>query len=181
MYQTIYSVGKVFQFSHLWLHLQKLVTMFSADEEKNLRLGFWKKLDYLSRRLPNQQGRVKKWKGARTGVNGLDLRFDVSRGKVYVAIEINKKSSERRIYLFEKLNACRSIIEEAYGAPLIWDSAFIKDNDIPVCRIYEVIDGDILDEEKWDAMHEFMLDRMVKLELAYGEVQDFMHHEAFVG
>lgn len=155
--------------------------MFSKEEEKEIRLGFWKKLDYLSRRLPGQQGRVKRWKADRTGVNGIDLRFDVGREKVYVAIEINKKSEERRIYLYEKLNACRSIVDAAYGEGLTWDPLFTKENDILVCRVYECIDGDILNETKWPEMHEFMLDRMIRLEKAYSEVQDFMHHEDFVG
>ncbi len=155
--------------------------MFSKEEEKEVRLGFWKKLEYVSRRLPNQKGRVKRWMADRTGVRGIDLRFDVNRKKVYVAIEINKKSDERRIYLYEKLNACRSILETAYGAPLIWDPLFTKDNGLLVCRIYEAIDGDILNETKWDEMHDFMLDRMVRLENAYLEVKDFMQHEEFVG
>lgn len=155
--------------------------MFSKEEEKELRVGFWKKLEYMSRRLPGQKGRVKRWMADRTGVNGIDLRFDVSRNMVYVAIEINKRNEERRIYLYEKLNACRSIVDEAYGEGLTWDPLFIKENDIMVCRVYEAIEGDILDETKWATMHEFMLDRMVRLEKAYAEVKDFMHHEDFVG
>lgn len=155
--------------------------MYSKDEEKALRVAFWKKLEALSRKLPGQNGHIRRWIGDRTGVSGLDLRFDVNREKVYVAIEINKRNEERRIYLYEKIQATKSIIEEAYGAPLIWNPLFTKENDILVCRIYEAIDGDLLDESKWPTMHEFMLDRMVRLERAYLEVKDFMKHEDFVG
>lgn len=49
---------------------------------------------------------------------------------MYVAIEINKRSEERRIYLYEKIQATKSIIEEAYGASLVWNPLFVKENDI---------------------------------------------------
>ena len=88
--------------------------MFSKDEAKELRLLFWHKLESKTRRLPGQKGKVIRWIGEKTGVKGLDLRFDVDRTHACVAIEVNANDEERRIELFQKLEACKSIIEEIF-------------------------------------------------------------------
>ncbi|MCW3805862.1 DUF4268 domain-containing protein [Plebeiibacterium marinum] len=151
--------------------------MYSKEEKKELILEFWRKLGNKTRRLPGQRGRVKVWIGEKTGVKGVDLRFDVSRKKIIVALEINIKHESRRLQIYEKLEATKKIFENEFGEELIWDFACEKDLGEEVCRVYKEMDGDYLVPEQWPAIFNFMIDKMVRMERAFLEVQDFLKYD----
>ncbi|WP_026474146.1 DUF4268 domain-containing protein [Alkaliflexus imshenetskii] len=151
--------------------------MYDKDEIKNLRVEFWQKLNNRTRRLPGQKGRKKFWIYDSTGIKGLDLRFDVDRQKAQVALEINHRSEERRLQLFEKLQAAKSIFEAEFGEPLIWDFAFEKPTGEQVCRVYTEMEADIHDQEKWSDLMYFLIDRMIRLEKAFLEVKEYMQSD----
>ena len=148
--------------------------MYSKEDAKALRIEFWEKLNSRTRRLPGQKGRKKLWIFENTGIKGLDLRFDVGREKVQVALEINHNCEERRIELFEKLFACKSIFEDEFGEPLTWDYLYEKDTGEQVCRVYVESTGDIHNKELWSEMIYFLIDNMMKLEKAFLAVKDYM-------
>jgi len=148
--------------------------MFTKEEEKNIRLEFWQKLNNKTRRLPGQKGRKRFWIYDNTGIKGLDLRFDVDRNKACVALEINHSSEERRLMLYEKLQATKSLFETEFGGPLIWDFAYEKPTGEMVCRVYTQRPGDILNKSEWPKMTYFLIDNMIRLEKAFLEVKDYM-------
>ncbi|MFO8000900.1 MAG: DUF4268 domain-containing protein [Marinilabilia sp.] len=150
--------------------------MFSKEEAKQLRLEFWQKLSNRTRRLPGQKGRKRLWIADNTGIKGLDLRFDVGREKIIVALEINIKDEEKRLALYEKLEAAKDLFEEHFGEPLIWDYAYVKDNGREVCRVYVEQPGDMYKKESWSEIFTFMIDRMMRLEKAFLEVKDYLKY-----
>ena len=151
--------------------------MFTKEEEKAIRLDFWQKLSNKTRRLPGQKGRKRFWIFDRTGVKGLDLRFDVDREKARVVLEINHKTEERRLQLFEKLYAAKELFEKEFEGPLTWDFAYEKPTGELVCRVYVEQPGDLLDEEQWPAMSFFLIDRMIRLEKAFLEVKEYLQSD----
>ena len=151
--------------------------MYSKEQAKELRLEFWKKLENRTRKLPGQRGRVKKWILDNTGIKGLDLRFDVDRERAVVALEINHKDEDRRIKLFEKLQACKSIFETEYGDALNWEWYFEKESGQNVCRVFKSTPGDIYREETWHDVINFLIEGMIKMEKAFLEVRDFLKHD----
>lgn len=102
------------------------------------------------------------------------MRFDVDREKARVALEINSNNEDRRLTLYEKLEAAKSVFEAAFGEPLIWDFAYEKPTGESVCRVYVEQPGDILNETLWPDMLFFLIDRMIKMETAFLEVKDYM-------
>lgn len=150
--------------------------MFSKEEAKALRLEFWQKLGNRTRRLPGQKGRKRLWIADNTGIKGLDLRFDVGREKIIVALEINIKNEEKRLALYEKLEAAKSLFEAQFGEPMIWDFAYVRDNGREVCRVYVEQPGDMYIKETWPEIHKFMIDRMIRLEKAFLEVKDYLKY-----
>lgn len=150
--------------------------MFSKEEAKELRLEFWQKLSNRTRRLPGQKGRKRLWIGDNTGIKGLDLRFDVGREKIIVALEINKKKEEDRLALYEKLEAAKGLFEREFEGPLVWDFAYTKDNGRDVCRVYVEQPGDMYVRETWPEIFTFMIDRMIRLEKAFLEVKDYLKY-----
>ena len=150
--------------------------MFSKEEAKELRLEFWRKLENRTRRLPGQKGRKKKWIADRTEIKGLDLRFDVDREKAVVALEINHRQEDKRLELYERLEACKTIFEDTFGKPLIWDYLYEKPTGKQVCRVYVKMDADMYRKEEWPQISYFLIDNMMKMEKAFLEVKDFLKY-----
>ncbi len=150
--------------------------MYNKEEAKQLRLEFWQKLSNRTRRLPGQKGRKRLWILDNTGIKGLDLRFDVGREKIIVALEINVKKEENRLALYEKLEAAKGLFEKEFGEPLIWDFAYTKDNGREVCRVYVEQPGDMYVQESWPEIFTFMIDRMMRMEKAFLEVKDYLKY-----
>ncbi|MBR8535004.1 DUF4268 domain-containing protein [Carboxylicivirga sediminis] len=152
--------------------------MFSKEEAKQIRQLFWHKLENRTRRIPGQKGKKIKWLFDDTGIKGVDLRFDINRERAIVALEINHRSEERRLKLYEKLEACKSIFESTYGGTLEWDYLYTKDEGRDVCRVYEELaPADLYQQEQWPDVMKFMIDRMIRLEKAFLEVKDFLLHD----
>lgn len=152
--------------------------MFSKDEAKEIRQQFWQRLENRTKRLPGQRGKKIKWIFDETNIKGLDLRFDVDRQRVIVALEINHRNEDKRLRLYEKLESCRTLFEAAYGGSLTWDYLYTKhDGSKDVCRVYEEMAGDMYIEDQWPDIMKFMIDRMIRLEKAFLEVKDFLMHD----
>ncbi len=148
--------------------------MYSKEEVKALKEEFWGKLENRTRRLPGQKGRKRFWIFDKTGIKGLDLRFDVGREKIIVALEINHPNEERRLGLFERLEAAKGLFEDKFGEPMKWDFFYTKENGLEVCRVFVEEPGDIHDRESWPRIFTFMIDRMMRLEAAFLEVKDYL-------
>lgn len=150
--------------------------MFSKEEAKELRLEFWHKLENRTRRLPGQRGKKRKWIGDKTEIKGLDLRFDIDRKKAIVALEINHRSEEKRLEMYERLEAAKTIFEEAFGKPLIWDYLYEKPGGKHVCRVYVEMKADMYIKEQWPDISYFLIDNMMRMEKAFLEVKDFLKY-----
>ncbi len=150
--------------------------MFSKDEAQELRHAFWHKLESKTRRLPGQNGRPIKWIGDKTGIRGLDLRFDVDRTKAMVALEINPKGDGKLEELWTKMESCRTLFEQTYGAQLTWEHDYVKEAGDTAARIYVSMPGDIYNKELWPEMIHFLIDNMIRMEKAFRVVQDYLIH-----
>ncbi|MBN2167388.1 MAG: DUF4268 domain-containing protein [Marinilabiliaceae bacterium] len=151
--------------------------MYSKEEIKDLKIEFWKKLENRTRRLPEQKGQVKKWIFDQTEIKGVDLRFDVNRNYAMVALEINHKDEDRRLKLFAKLDACKTLFETTFGDSLKWQLSFDKENGKNVCRVYKLIEADFHNREKWKEIIPFLIYNMLNMEKAFEEVKDFLKYD----
>lgn len=152
--------------------------MYTKEEAKQLRLDFWegfgtysKSLDYL---IPNR-GR---WILYYTGTKHLELKFDVERHIIRVALELNHRDENRRFDLYTQLEKYKVIIEDTFGEGLIWDYVYTTASGNEVCRIY--VEGEGFDfhcRDDWSRMYEFMAENMSKLEMAFLEVKDLIKVE----
>lgn len=150
--------------------------MYTKEEAQAIRHEFWHKLESKSRRAPGQNGKPIHWMMDKTGIRGLDLRFDLSGGRVMVGIEINTHSEEKDKKLWEKLVGCKILIEKNFEEPLTWDPEFVREAGNTVHRAYVSTEGDIYNKDKWPEMLRFMIDNMMRMEKAYRSIQDYMMH-----
>jgi len=139
--------------------------MYSKEEKRLLVQEFWLMFDKYSNSIPSLKHKRKKWSLHRTGVNGVDLRFEPGRKSVQVMIEITHKSEARRLDMFERIESYKVIIESGLEGELIWDFNYTRDNGQEVCRIYtEKKDLDIHRKEHWPEMFTFMAEKMEPLQ-----------------
>jgi len=117
------------------------------------------------------------WVLTRTGVKALNLRFHVDREVAQVGIDLETRNMDKKIELFEKLESVKKLLEEAINESMIWELEYIRENGKSVSRIYIQMDGiDIYNKDTWQAAHQFMFDRMSKLEAFYLEYKDFFKY-----
>ncbi len=103
------------------------------------------------------------WIGAGSGVGGITFNFVVGRKKARVEVYIDRGDISENKEIFDRLVAVKEKIEKDFGEPLIWERLDLK----RACRIKAERPGDVNDREQWDAMIDYMLDAMRRLEKAF--------------
>jgi hypothetical protein len=151
--------------------------MYTREEAKLIRQEFWDTFSSRSvrKRLANKL--PGKWMLDHTGIRALNLRFHVNREVAQVGIDLETRNMDKRLELYDKLEAVKQPLEQAMEEPMKWELEYIRENGKSVSRIYTEIDGiDIYDRSTWKRAQEFMTDRMLKLELFYREYQDYFKY-----
>jgi len=151
--------------------------MYSKEEAKLLREEFWERFKILSNRRRTRKKLPGNWLLTNTGVKALNLRFHVDREVAQVGIDLETRNMDKRLELFEKLESVKKILEETMQEPMIWEIEYIRENGKSVSRIYLQLEGvDIYDRDTWQAAHQFMYEKMMRLEAFYREYRDFFKY-----
>ena len=77
--------------------------MYSKDELKSLKIEFWESFAAYCEVQPYLKGRKKIWTLYNTKVKGVELKFDANRKGAYVILEVNHRSEDERLEMFERL------------------------------------------------------------------------------
>lgn len=106
------------------------------------------------------------WIGTSAGKQGLGYNYSIRKNEAQVELYIDrgKEKEEENKEIFDKLFQHKNNIEKTFERPLNWERLEGK----RACRISEKINvGGYRDEEnKWPAIHEAMVDFMIRLEKA---------------
>lgn len=136
----------------------------------SIRHRFWQQLlDYAKTKTklhanisPSGSG----WVGTSAGLGGLAYNYTVKQHATIVELYIyrGKDSDEENKRIFDELARNKEAIEAAFGKPLVWQRLEGK----LACRIKKEYDigGYQDDEEKWPAIHETIVDAMIRFEKA---------------
>lgn len=102
--------------------------------------------------------------GTGAGKTGLAFNYCVTQNKTRAELYIDRGSQEENDMIFRELYTSKDEIEREYGGELSWERLEGKKS----CRIAKRIDrgGYRSDEEHWPAIHERMIDSMVRLQSA---------------
>lgn len=143
----------------------KKITVYSIEEKKQLVVNFWSGFTLYCKHQKYLSGRKKKWLLHRTKINHVHLKFDTGRDAVQVVLEIMHRNEEERLNMYEKIEQCKSLLEDGFKDGLIWDFAYVRDTGQEVCRIYTELKGvDLHRQSDWGTMYPFMAENMFKLE-----------------
>lgn len=151
--------------------------MFSKEDAKQLREEFWNQFKELSARRRARKRLPGNWMLTHTGIKALNLRFHVDRKVAQVGIDLETRNMDKRIELYEKLEALKKLLEEAMEAPMNWELDYVRENGKSVSRIYLQKENiDIYNKETWSRAHQFMYENMMKLESFYREYNDYLKY-----
>ena len=144
----------------------------SQTKEKTrhvLRREFWSKLlPIISVKTPlfqNINPGVYHWIGAGSGVRGLGLNFAAAKSYGRAELYIDRGEREENKRIFDELYEIKAEIEKHFGSELIWERL----DDKRACRIKSETEGNVFDKDTWDEMIAFMVDAMMRLEIALKE------------
>ncbi len=152
--------------------------MYTREEAKKIRKDFWIMFAKRCEIVPELQWRKKKWMLYDTKIGGLDLKFEIDRAEAFVMIEINAKSEDRRIQLYETLEKYRVIIEEGFENGLEWELCYTLPEGEDVSRVFiRKSEVDIHRQNQWPDIYNFFIDNMLLLERNFIEIRDVILEE----
>jgi hypothetical protein len=152
--------------------------MFTKEERKAQNQIFWTQFDEYCDTIPDLAWRKKKWLLHDTKISHIDLKFDVGQGFAMVALEINHRSEDRRLRVFELVERYRLLLEEGFPSGLTWNFCYQNDNKQEVCRIYvELNEIDFHKNSDWPAIFAFFAENMYQLQENFIEIQDVLKEE----
>ena len=149
--------------------------MYSKDELKNLKLEFWESFAAFCEVQPYLRGRKKTWVLYDTKVKGVELKFDATREGAFVILEVNHRSEEARLEMFERLTWYKDTLEMDFPEGLTWDICFVRDAGKLVARIYTAKSGiDFHRRQDWGEFFSFMASQMYLLERNFMSIAEYL-------
>jgi hypothetical protein len=142
--------------------------MFAKEEEKQLRIEFWEKFGAFSQDYLSASGQ-KKWTLYNTKIKGLELKFAASRLYAGAYIEVNHKSEDRRLQIYEAIDSFKAVMQLPGGCS--WQLVCATEEGKEVSRIGYTAHGlDYLDRGHWPQIMAFMAEKMMILETNFNEI-----------
>ena len=152
--------------------------MFTKEEKKALMQSFWSQFDDFCDTIPDLAWRKKKWILHDTKISHIDLKFDLGRDFAMVALEINHRSENQRIRVFELIERYRLMLDAGFTPGLTWDFCYLNENNLEVCRIYVEKRGvDFHKISEWSVIYPFLAENMLQLQENFLEIQDVLKEE----
>ena len=149
--------------------------MYSKDELKNLKLEFWESFAAFCEVQPYLRGRKKTWVLYDTKVKGVELKFDATREGAFVILEVNHRSEEARLEMFERLTWYKDTLEMDFPEGLTWDICFVRDTGKQVARSYTAKSGiDFHRRQDWGEFFSFMASQMYLLERNFMSIAEYL-------
>ena len=149
--------------------------MYSKDDLKNLKLEFWESFAAFCEVQPYLRGRKKTWVLYDTKVKGVELKFDATREGAFVILEVNHRSEEARLEMFERLTWYKDTLEMDFPEGLTWDICFVRVTGKQVARIYTSKSGiDFHRRQDWGEFFSFMASQMYLLERNFMSIAEYL-------
>ncbi|HAS39198.1 MAG TPA: hypothetical protein DCS93_01905 [Microscillaceae bacterium] len=145
----------------------------TQDELKTrhkVRLEFWRKLlDHFNQSIQtalfqNVSPSKESWISAGSGMSGVVFAFGASRSCARVELRMERSNAKENKYIFEELYQQKESLEAAFGSPLKWEKTDTKKSSRVKIENYNL---SLYRKEDWDAMIQFMTEKMLQLEKVF--------------
>ena len=145
--------------------------MYSRDEAKQLMTDFWNGFSNYTLCQSVALKTPVEWMLYKTGIKGLELKFDLDCKWIRTVIEVNARSESRRQAIYAELQKYASILETDLPATLHWTDNHKLAVGKPVMRAYcERTDLNFHNRAVWPEMFRFMFDTMLPLQTNFADI-----------
>lgn len=145
--------------------------MYSKEEAKVLKQEFWAGFDRYTKFYAKKLGVHIQWIFYKTGIKGLELKFDITKKVIQVILEVNAKSENRRFDIYLELIKYKTLIENEFPEGLIWEDDFIKSEGVKVSRVLlESLEYNYHNKDHWPDIYNFMVSNMYRLQSNVEEI-----------
>ncbi len=152
--------------------------MYSKDEARQLKKDFWISFSNYTKFYSNKVGESIEWMLYKTGIKGLELKFEIANKHIAVMIEVNASSTERSFELYVALDKYRAIISDGFDEQLEWIDQFELDKGKSVSRIYiELASIKYHNQDNWPEIFKFMAENMYQLQSNFENIHDILKEE----
>lgn len=149
--------------------------MYSKEEARLLRKAFWEAFANYTKFYSIKIGEPVSWMLYKTGIKGLELKFEVEKKEVRVILEVNARSEDRRFDIFVELDKYRNVINEGFGSHLYWEEEVVLLENKKVAQIYtELLGVTYHNKDKWPQIFEFMASNMFQLQSNFELIHDVL-------
>ncbi|MBB1194567.1 DUF4268 domain-containing protein [Flavobacterium sp. SOK18b] len=140
--------------------------MYSKEENQRLKREFW---------IAFAEKYPRKWLLYDTKIKDFSFKFFVDNKKAQVLIDIEHRSTEKRIAYFEKLVSLKNILKEEYISSLVYEQDYTLESGKTISRIWvEKLHVSVSNRSYWDEIFDFYYEKMNALELFYLEYDSYI-------
>ena len=130
--------------------------MFSKEESKRLRQDFW---------VAFGKSYPRKWILYDTKIKGLIFKFHFDLEKAMVSLDVEHPNLERRMELWEKLTALKTLLKDEYMPTAVYEDYYVLENGKEISRIFvEKRQVSIHDKNTWQETMVFLQQAMSEFE-----------------
>ena len=145
--------------------------MYSRDEAKQLMTDFWNGFSNYTLCQSVALKTPVEWMLYKTGIKGLELKFDLDCKWIRTVIEVNARNESRRQAIYAELQKYAPILETDLPATLHWTDNHKLAVGKPVMRAYcERTDLNFHNRAVWPEMFRFMFDTMLPLQTNFADI-----------
>tara|TARA_R110000868_G_scaffold374303_1_gene638719 strand:- start:733 stop:1161 length:429 start_codon:yes stop_codon:yes gene_type:complete len=138
--------------------------MFSKNEAKQLRQDFW---IAFGKSYPN------KWILYNTKIKDFSFKFHFDTSKAMVSLDIENKNLEKRIELWEKIIALKTVLIANYLSNVLFEEYVFLENQTEISRVYIQLDNvSIHNKNTWQETMIFLNKNMIQFEAFFRDFED---------
>lgn len=140
--------------------------MFSKEESKKLRQGFW---------ISFGKSFPRKWILYNTVIKDFSFKFHFDLSTAMVSMDIENQNLEKRLELWEKLISLKSLFNEEYLPNALFEDTVFLDNGKEISRISVSLSNvSIHNKNTWQETMVFLKENMAKFEDFFQEYEDII-------
>lgn len=138
--------------------------MFSKDESRKLREGFW---------ISFGKSFPRKWILYNTKIKGFSFKFHFDTKKALVALDI-EDDLENRISYWEKLLSLKTILQTDYLPQAVFEETYYLENGKEISRVYAPLTAKVSIHNKntWQDVMVFFNETMSGFEAFFEDFKD---------
>jgi hypothetical protein len=154
------------------LDLSKTMTMFTKDEEKEIKLQFWHGLTQELNHVKGLHANKVNWTNFNTSIRHMYFRMEADENGARLCIDLQFPDQGIRELFYEQFTEFSNILNKRFEDRLIWLPTFQHWNGKTISRIYVGMEGNFYDRSQWPEMFTFLTQNFTILEAFWSEFGD---------